>query len=255
MRHARDRFGTFGLLPLAIRRVRYRFTRIRSRRSTAHADGGPAFDEKFGVETCRWAPLSELPLDSNSRQLCNDYQPVKPSALATTLRRLALDTSRYTFIDYGCGKGRALLLAAEHGFDRIVGVEFSAELCDVARQNITQYRNASRSSAAITVECADVRMFDLPPGDCVLYFYNPFQTEIFERVLDKVKSAIEAQEREILIIYHNPQCRKVLDNADFLRKIGGDVWSEDWYLIYRCKSSQESLRVNTNGARRTHQNA
>ena len=38
------------------------------------------------------------------------------------------------FVDFGCGKGRVLLLAAGFGFARITGVEFAKELCDIAKE-------------------------------------------------------------------------------------------------------------------------
>jgi 2-polyprenyl-3-methyl-5-hydroxy-6-metoxy-1,4-benzoquinol methylase len=57
---------------------------------------------------------------------------------------------RATFIDIGCGKGRVLLMAAEHGFRKIIGIDFAADLCLTARGNVEQYRRCSDNSAAAT---------------------------------------------------------------------------------------------------------
>ena len=49
------------------------------------------------------------------------------------------DFSRLTFVDYGAGKGRVLLLASEHPFAAVGGIEFAEELHDDAVMNIAQY--------------------------------------------------------------------------------------------------------------------
>jgi hypothetical protein len=46
------------------------------------------------------------------------------------------DPGRYTFIDYGAGKGRALALASGMGFGRVIGLELFPSLCADARRNL-----------------------------------------------------------------------------------------------------------------------
>ncbi len=40
-----------------------------------------------------------------------------------------------TFLDYGSGKGRALLAAARFPFGRVIGVELNEGECEIARSN------------------------------------------------------------------------------------------------------------------------
>ena len=47
--------------------------------------------------------------------------------------------SRLSFVDYGAGKGRVLLLASQHPFAAIGGIEFAEELHDDATMNIAQF--------------------------------------------------------------------------------------------------------------------
>lgn len=72
------------------------------------------------------------------------------SAIAARFRALMASLSapvdELTFVDLGAGKGRAMLLASELPFRRIVGVEFSPELCDVARRNLRTNRRWSMST-------------------------------------------------------------------------------------------------------------
>ena len=49
------------------------------------------------------------------------------------------DLSQLSFVDYGAGKGRVLLLAAQHPFAAVGGIEFAEELHDDAAMNIAQF--------------------------------------------------------------------------------------------------------------------
>jgi len=64
-----------------------------------------------------------------------DYIPVTPDQCRQALSALAVPYEKFTFIDFGCGKGRAMLLAAERPFRRLIGIDFSHELLMVARRN------------------------------------------------------------------------------------------------------------------------
>ncbi len=56
------------------------------------------------------------------------YQPSEPVLFREMVGGLPIDCSEFTFIDVGSGKGRALLLAADYPFRRIIGVEVPPEL-------------------------------------------------------------------------------------------------------------------------------
>src|SRR5579872_6214005 len=64
-----------------------------------------------------------------------DYQPVDPDVFRATMAHIEEDFSQFTFVDIGCGKGRALLLADDFNFARIVGVDFSKRLIRIASRN------------------------------------------------------------------------------------------------------------------------
>ena len=42
------------------------------------------------------------------------------------------------FVDFGCGKGRVLFLAARYRFARIIGVELSERMAEQARRNLAR---------------------------------------------------------------------------------------------------------------------
>ena len=99
------------------------------------------FDERFGVDTS--GLVYELPSGHQHDLYNNGYFAVAPSVFHSVMQalrdRLALDYRRFSFVDVGSGKGRALLLASDYPFREIIGVELSPELDRIARANIARY--------------------------------------------------------------------------------------------------------------------
>src|SRR5580704_425289 len=99
------------------------------------------FDERFGVDTS--GLVYELPSGHQHDQYNNGYFAVAPSVFHSIMQalrdRLQLDYRRFSFVDVGSGKGRALMLASDYPFREIMGVELSPELDRVARANIARY--------------------------------------------------------------------------------------------------------------------
>ena len=73
------------------------------------------------------------------------YAPTMPSALTQALAPLPIQHQDFTFIDIGCGKGRALLIAAQFPFRHLLGVEISTELVKARlRAGLSQAELAQR---------------------------------------------------------------------------------------------------------------
>ncbi len=102
------------------------------------------FDERFGVETS--GLLYDLRSGHQHDVYNNGYFAVAPSVFHAVMRamleQLHLDCHRFCFVDVGSGKGRALLLASDYPFRKIIGVELSPELDRIARANIARYEEA-----------------------------------------------------------------------------------------------------------------
>lgn len=152
------------------------------------------------------------------------YQPW-PYAKFRRLMRSApgVDPETFTFVDFGSGKGRALVLAADHGFRRVVGVEMFASLCEEARSNIRRYREkAGNTAAGIEVVCMDATRYELPDGDLFCYFYNPFDEVVLRQVVAGIEAAIARSPRRVVIGYANPVCHGVFDAMPSLRLVAAN---------------------------------
>jgi hypothetical protein len=147
----------------------------------------------------------------------------------------------YSFIDYGSGKGRVLLLASRLPFRRVVGVEYSPELHRIAERNLRSSRFVDQRSGPVESKCMDAVRYCIPEEPVVLYLYNPFKRPIMEIVRDEVVRSYEGNPRSIVVIYHYPAYSDVWDEVGFLKKYAQskEVHPTDGvplYIVY--KSSQ-----------------
>jgi SAM-dependent methyltransferase len=148
-----------------------------------------------------------------------DYQPIDPDIFRAALAHIDEDFSQFIFIDLGCGKGRALLLAEEFDFQKIIGVEFSQPLTKIAAANA-----AKVGSHRIFTVNTDVRQFQFPPGPLIVFLYNPFSGGIFRAVMDRLRT----HQSTLYIVYVNPVHGEVM-SADGRMKIAAtDEWCTVW---------------------------
>ena len=160
-----------------------------------------AWDILHGVETCGEIPLTSLDFESEHKSPGLEYQSHHPQILRRILSALNIEHERYTFIDYGCGKGRVLLLAAEFPFRRIVGVEFVPQLAQVAEQNLKNYRLGQPKCKHLSVLAMDAADYELPLEPVVLFFFSPFAGPLMERVIENIENSWRQAPRDLFVLF------------------------------------------------------
>ena len=162
------------------------------------------------------------------------YQPTEPGLfgemLDALLQQTSLNFEDFTFIDLGSGKGRTLLMASRYPFSRILGVELLPSLDEIAKQNISQYKNDSQKCFALESICADATSFPFPAGPLVIYLFNPFPEGGLHRAIANLRQSLEKSPRAAYVLYHNPQLEKVLTELGHFEKIAGT----HQYSIFRA---------------------
>jgi SAM-dependent methyltransferase len=119
------------------------------------------------------------------------------------MRKLDLPRDR-AFVDLGSGKGRVLLIAAQFGFDKAVGVEFSPGLCDIARHNVEIFTRRTRITACVDVIESDVALYDIEPEQCIFFIYNPFDDVVMERLVVNLRNSLKHFPRRVWLLYNTP---------------------------------------------------
>lgn len=152
------------------------------------------------------------------------YQPTERALFHEMVDALAhhinFDFSEFTFVDLGSGKGRALMMASDYPFRRIVGVELLPALHEIAKVNLAQYHSDSQKCFALESVCADATTYPLPAGPLVVYLFNPFPESGLRRAVANLEHDLQRTLRPAYVLYHNPQLEIVLLESGRLTKIG-----------------------------------
>lgn len=160
-------------------------------------------ERRLGIQTTGSISGSALAFDVASF----GYQPIPYASFDAAMRHVSIRPGEDVFVDYGCGMGRAVILAATLPFRRVIGVERSNVLSQIARENIHRASSHLRCSE-VTIATADARHYELPDDATHLFLFNPFDESIVTDVLARVRSSLDAHPRPLSVIYALPRCRR-----------------------------------------------
>ena len=167
------------------------------------------FDVAYGLETSRL--VGPRRIGAGEFAAFNvGYVGSQPSILRKVLRLIpGLEDS--SFIDLGCGKGRACIVASEFPFRAVVGLEIGAELAAAAEASAERVRQKHPERPRITVERIDASQPDLPAeGQSVLFLYNSFGEPLVRRLVAHLEAQVRAG-RKVFLIYYNPVAFDLFD--------------------------------------------
>jgi SAM-dependent methyltransferase len=174
------------------------------------------FDRRFGVDTAGIVNLPELDTDPRFRGAVQ-YGPSQAGVYARAMRVLGINPRGFLFVDFGCGKGKAVMMAARQSFRQVIGVELSSVLALAAEENVHRHATLTDTQkASVRILCMDAREFAIPAEPAVFYFFNPFTEEVMSGVLENIRRSFVECPRECYVVYCYPVCRALLDDAAFL---------------------------------------
>lgn len=172
------------------------------------------YEKAFAINTHSIVNLDNLTLDGTHSEQLHHYQGASYFVLLTLFKKLPAHLKYKPFIDYGCGKGRALFVAEFSGFTNLIGVDIAKELIEQANQNKLLYKQTNPQSH-INFYFQDATTYSIPKEAEVFYFFNPFGIEIMQKVINKIKESVQSNPRKIYCLYLNPLYRKAFDESDF----------------------------------------
>jgi SAM-dependent methyltransferase len=180
-----------------------------------------AFDTHTGVDTGGVDHLYDLTIKSKNARYGTSHIASDPGEFADAMAMIDEDLSTVTFVDMGSGKGRALMLAADYPFQRIIGVEFATELHQQAEANMAALGAAGRGDERIELIHGDATTFALPDTPLVLYFFNPFDGEVMRVIAEAAINSWRAAPRPIRIVYVNPLHPQIWLDAGWEQRASG----------------------------------
>jgi len=158
------------------------------------------FDRLHGVETCGVMFNDNLTVVGNNRESGLEYEPTPVRAFNKMLAKVKDDLGEFAFIDFGCGKGRTLLLASRYNFKQIRGVEFVQELQEIATRNIGIFENSGQRCQDVEAVLCDAAEFEIPDENCVFYFYFPFREDVLRTVVKNIVVSYRHRPRKMYCI-------------------------------------------------------
>jgi SAM-dependent methyltransferase len=180
-------------------------------------------EKKYGIRTTGADELKRLEKMGIDISHATIYMPVSYELLRDILQQLKPGTYHH-FLDIGCGKGRALCVAAHHGFKKLTGIDFSKELSDAAKENLAR-TGEKIPGISFSIVHNDAFYFDIPPDADCIFLFNPFDETIMSGVAENINKSLAENPRNINIIYANPL------HKEYFTKVG---FKETWY----CKKMQ-----------------
>ena len=182
------------------------------------------FDLRHGVDTSGLIGGADLATGHEHDRYNTAYYGMSPSRFAGAIeiwRSLAppAPTESYTFLDLGCGKGRAVLMATELPFREVIGVEIHPGLAGVAGENLRRWQAAGKSRSPARIVCGDATETELPAGPCLLYLFNPFARPVVERLARRLASRFADRKGMLDVIYFNPEEAEAFEAEEGFRRM------------------------------------
>jgi len=153
--------------------------------------------------------LNELDLPEDR---CHYYANSGGPHLDKVLKALKI-TARDCVVDFGSGKGGALITMSRYPFARIAGVEISPELATIAKQNLDKLNIKN----VIMKVCDAADFIDLDDYN-YFYFFSPFPSAVMSAVMKNICASLANNPRKATIIYFNPECHDaVVTDSPFVK--------------------------------------
>lgn len=139
--------------------------------------------------------------------------------------------SENILLDYGCGKGRIVTVAAFCNFKKIIGVELSP-IISIAQENLKKMK--FRKTENVELIKKDARDYTIPHDVNTFFFYNPFSGSALDEVVANIRRSVSQHPRKITIIYINyDDFDRCIDQQGWIKKkFEGMLLPDDYYAVY-----------------------
>ena len=180
------------------------------------------FDREYGTETGGLIQREDLVTGHANDAHVTAYYAIAPSILDEmvdlwlgTKPRFPID--RYTFLDVGAGKGRAMLTASLHPFHQVTGIELNPSLAAIARANMRSFAAKASPLAPVDLLEGDALEVPLPETPTLVFLFHPFEAPMLRRFLARLAQHFAA--RVVDVLYVNAEHAAVFDRNEAFRRV------------------------------------
>jgi SAM-dependent methyltransferase len=216
---ARTSLDERGVLGTVKHGPHYLKTYLKRRKAWRTFEEQDGFDRQHGTDTTAMLGPADFGHTSENVRYASLYRATLPRTFNRIIRAMRIRHEDFIFVDFGSGKGRTLLLASEFPFKRVIGVEFSPALHEIAQKNVGIYQSKTQKCKEFKLECSDAAAYKLPIENTVFYLCDPFELPVMNPVIDNLKKSLENHPRKVFIAYLNPTYCAAMENSGFLHRI------------------------------------
>ncbi|HHH76449.1 MAG TPA: class I SAM-dependent methyltransferase, partial [Phycisphaerae bacterium] len=157
------------------------------------------YEKTLGIKTLGYLDQHELALANRDSSF---YAATAYWDFRKAMSLISISREKDVFLDYGSGMGRAVIMAGTYPFARVLGVEVSEKLNDIASDNLQRAKKKLKCSD-IQLTCGDAGTFEVPRDVTVVYMYNPFRNDLLVKVLDNIYESLRQRPRNLRLIFKN----------------------------------------------------
>jgi SAM-dependent methyltransferase len=173
------------------------------------------FELRYGLKMHASAAPERVEIENPKIDGHVKYEPISHYSFQRMMKKIDWNFKQSTFIDFGCGKGAAILLASQYGFRKYIGVEYSPVLTGECKTNIEKFSKRTGRNINHDIICCDATKYEVPPEANVFYFFNPFHDEILDTILQNIEESLKTNARDILILYFNAMHKNVIEKYGY----------------------------------------
>lgn len=177
-------------------------------------------EKKYNLDTVRINRLNNENIESENLVHASIYQASSYYLVEKAFSFFENEIKDGAFVDFGCGKGRVLIMAAHFGFKKIIGIELSQNLCVEAEANVEQFE-ALFPNTVFKIFNEDAANYKIGKDQSYFFFFNPFDDFITLKVVKNILSSLKESPRKIFVIYINPVHKDIFLSAGF---------NEEWHF-------------------------
>jgi len=175
------------------------------------------FEKRYKLDTRTEVAIDDLDISQEDKQHADKYKPTRARYFRKIMEKVDLGREG-VLVDVGCGKGRILLLAAEHGFDQVIGLEISPALCQIAERNVDAFRKVNPESGSIKVVCTNILDYQMTGNENVFFLYSPFGYSVTDRFLEMVRESLKKHPRDLCLIIDEFRFPELLSDDEYFEQ-------------------------------------
>jgi SAM-dependent methyltransferase len=180
---------------------------------------------RLGVRTSGKVSCADLGIEN---PLSVHYYPSDYRTIYKAFRHLRVRAGRDVFLDFGCGMGRVLVVAGTRPFRKVIGIDLSAEMCELARANVARARKKLKCPE-VEVIAGDATTYHVPDEVSVIFFYSPFQGALLTTVLENIRASLLRAPRELTMVFKN--------TTDLENHLGPEFWLVKQHEFPACDAA------------------